>query len=237
MTKEFIETRINEQLAYVEQIRNSKLPYLRQKELVISATHQTLYFLTKLKEMKNQKSSLDKVKEFHELFEHPIGLCPNHEEPLKIRQLRIKLLFEELSELAEASDVKITFMDLCEGYANKAYSEMKGEPEKWFDGDNVDKVEELDAITDIQYVLDGKKLTSGLHTVTSEAFDLIHENNMEKAHMSELHCNQTITINKMIGANVVEKSEGVFLLYNSDWKLTKPHDHKKVDLSHLISNT
>src|SRR6478609_1553583 len=93
------------------------------------------------------------VKEFHQVFEHPINKLG--QEQLKIRQLRIKLLFEELKELAEASDCKETFRDLCEATVSD---------ENWLnatDGDNVDHLEELDALCDIQYVLAGKVLTGG----------------------------------------------------------------------------
>ena len=179
------------------------------------------------------KSTTEKVKEFHELFEHPIGTDPNCVEPLKIRQLRIKLLFEELQELAVASDVQGTFGELC----TKALNEEFDENETGYqDGDVVDKVEELDAITDIQYVLDGKKLTSGLHTITEEAFNLVHANNMKKAHTSLEHMLETIHTNKWSTFDYSKKEnpDGTVLLFNADGKLTKPHDHKKVDLTFLF---
>lgn len=236
ITKEFCEKRVQEQKDYIATLKN-KYSGIRYFEILESAANQLNYFKQKLEEMNTEKSTTDLVKEFHEMFEHPIGPNPSHEEPRKIRQLRVKLLFEELIELAEASDVKGTMFDLCSMYQTKiqpsiVFGFVEG-VEQIEDGDNVDKLEELDAITDIQYVLDGKKLTSGLHTVTDEAFKLVHGNNMTKAHRSQEHCMETKIKNNIHGT-IRQKGES-FLLYNDDEKLTKPWDHKKVGLSHLVN--
>ncbi len=175
------------------------------------------------------KTTVQKVQEFHETFEHPVGTLSG-KEPLNIRQLRIKLLFEEVAELAEAGDVIATMETICHKYISDIASD-NGQPN--IDGDNVNRIEELDALCDIQYVLDGKKLTSGLHEVFDEGFDLIHSNNMNKAHASEQHALDTAEINGMIGWSTKEK-DGKILLFNASGKLIKPHDHKKVTLNHLI---
>lgn len=176
------------------------------------------------------KTTTQQVSEFHKLFEHPIGNIEDLE-PLKIRQLRIKLLFEELQELAQAGDILKTFYTLCVNASDKLLGDC-------FDGDNVNKIEELDAITDLQYVLDGKKLTSGLYVVTEEAFNLVHENNMQKAHLSEQHCIDTITslssATEPSSSFSFEKKENYYIVRNSSEKTIKPLDHKKVDLSHLF---
>ena len=170
--------------------------------------------------------SIKNVLEFHETFEHPIGADSSHVEPLKTRQLRIKLLFEELAELAEAGDVRETFRNLC-------IIESEKNTTGWLDvqdGDNVDKVEELDALADIQYVLNGKILSSGLQHVFDKAFDQVHANNMNKAHRNADHANETIAKNNLVNAKILERN-GRTILHNSDGKLTKPHDHVKVALS------
>jgi predicted HAD superfamily Cof-like phosphohydrolase len=177
--------------------------------------------------------SIELVRQFHETFEHPVGVDSSHVEPLKIRQLRIKLLFEELAELAEASDCQLTMTELCSDYATPRL--LKSDTEV-VDGDNVNKVEELDALCDIQYVLDGKILTSGLHQVFWKAFETVHKNNMGKAHTSEAHCKETIRhLLSRKGGNasdytILKKSEGVYLLLDANGKLTKPHNHTKVKL-------
>jgi predicted HAD superfamily Cof-like phosphohydrolase len=43
-----------------------------------------------------------------------------------------------------------------------------------------DIVEVLDALTDLQYVLDGAYLSFGLHGVKTAAFDEVHRSNMSK---------------------------------------------------------
>ncbi|GJL84883.1 MAG: hypothetical protein DHS20C02_06580 [Micavibrio sp.] len=43
-----------------------------------------------------------------------------------------------------------------------------------------DIVEVLDALTDLQYVLDGAYLSFGLHDVKTAAFDEVHASNMSK---------------------------------------------------------
>lgn len=46
--------------------------------------------------------------------------------------------------------------------------------------ENGDMVEVLDALTDIQYVLDGAYLSFGLQAVKQAAFDEVHASNMSK---------------------------------------------------------
>lgn len=178
--------------------------------------------------------SIEQVKEFHELFSRPIGKI-GELEPLKTRQLRIKLLFEELAELATASDCNKSMVDLCDDYLVAlldegcatsdipAYNDLK-------DGDNVDQIEELDALCDIQYVLNGKILTSGLHEIFDKSFDTVHENNMSKAHTSAVHANETL-IQVVETCNVEEVQLGRFIVTNASGKVIKPWNHQKVKLT------
>jgi predicted HAD superfamily Cof-like phosphohydrolase len=205
--------------------------------------------------------SLQQVKEFHELFDHPVGNLSTPES-LKTRQLRIKLLFEELAELAEASDCKRTLAELADRYCIEL-AEKNGGIENTVaeqcevvkqilddrdikDGDNVNKTEELDALCDIQYVLNGKILTSGLHEIFDNAFDTVQANNMSKAHESEDHCTDTIcalegnTIDWREKYNIEKKTLGedtFYILTNKHGKVIKPHNHVKVklDINDLVS--
>ena len=189
---------------------------------------------------------LRKVAEFHKLFEHPINE-PGSVEDRKIRSLRIKLLFEELEELARASDMNETFYRLCMLHAREVIRTKEGhsnaelaEGDRWMeqhiasmgleDGDMVDKVEELDALCDIEYVLMGKVLTSGLHKVFDREFDVVHQNNLDKAHRSEEHAQETARRKGLQNYSITPK-DGVFLLLDKDLKLTKPYDHLKVKLN------
>lgn len=183
--------------------------------------------------------SLQQVAEFHSTFEHPIAEGPYTKESLKIRQLRIKLLFEELAELAEASDCKGTFKQLCDNFLYEltgcSHEGNVAAFDNCKDGDNVDKVEELDALCDIQYVLNGKILTSGLHKIFDKAFDTVHNNNMTKAHKDKEHARETVRKILFVDGNEdhapkITERNGMFIVTNRHGKVLKPHDHVKVKL-------
>jgi predicted HAD superfamily Cof-like phosphohydrolase len=169
------------------------------------------------------------VLEFHELFNQPIGNL-NVNEERKTRQLRIKLLFEELEELAEAGDLKATFGKLCADVTMKNVDSFFATGQQIEDGDNVDKIEELDALCDIQYVLAGKIITGGYQGVFDRNFETVHRNNMTKAHRSHEHAMETVEKNGLPKFEIIQKGNA-FLLNNEHGKLTKPHDHIKVKIS------
>lgn len=191
---------------------------------------------------------IDQVLDFHKTFNQPIG-DPDQQmlhEDLKTRQLRIKLLFEELAELAVATDTKRTLVDLSSRFIDKMLEQHGGiegmeEGNDYLDamldergvkdGDNVDRVEELDALCDIQYVLTGKVITSGHHGRFDSAFDTVHRNNMTKAHKSVEHAIETAKAKGLGFHEIVIKGPGKVLLNDENGKLTKPHDHKKVKLT------
>lgn len=193
--------------------------------------------------------SLKQVNQFHLTFNHPVGDDSGAVEDLKTRQLRIKLLFEELKELAEAGDVRRTLLEACvihvHDVAGKSVGEADDEDLKdtlngldeicnkhnLNDGDNVNKKEELDALCDLQYVLDGKIITAGLQFVFDRGFDQVHQNNMTKAHRSHEHALETVLKTGLEdGYKITQKPGGVILSSNAG-KIIKPWDHKKVELS------
>lgn len=174
-------------------------------------------------------AQINKVANFAKMFEHPVGKLGTVE-PRESRQLRIKLLLEEVAELAEASDCRATLRD----WADKIVSDEKTIGVE--DGDKVDIVEELDALSDIQYVLNGKYVSSGLFVVAERGFDLVHNNNMKKAHRSDVHAEETAVKNNLKNYRIVTKAEGVVILYNESGKLIKPHDHVKVSFKTLLDD-
>jgi predicted HAD superfamily Cof-like phosphohydrolase len=175
----------------------------------------------------NMNQTLKQVQEFHLTFEHPIGEDSGVVEDLKIRQLRIKLLFEELKELAEAGDVQGTLYDLCKSVAE--YQDENDNGIEPVDGNNVNKIEELDALCDLQYVLNGKIITAGLQFVFDRGFDQVHKNNMTKAHRSHEHALETALKAGLEGYKIIQKPGGV-ILASAAGKIIKPHDHVKVKL-------
>lgn len=183
--------------------------------------------------------SIEQVKEFHETFSHLVGDI-SKVEPLATRQLRIKLLFEELAELAEASDCTMTMAKLSCSYLEDLGAKLGPLPitEKLIttdkvitDGDNVNQIEELDALCDIQYVLNGKILTAGMHEIFDKNFDLVHQNNMSKAHDNYEEALKTKSSLGLTSYNILPKENGKFVLVNSAGKIIKPHNHEKVLLT------
>ncbi len=94
------------------------------------------------------KTSLEMVKEFHEIFGHPVKDTPNVEID-KENNLRTDLIQEELDELKDA---------------------LK----------NRDPIETLDALTDLQYVLDGAFLALGFYKFKNAAVAEVHRSNLSK---------------------------------------------------------
>ena len=94
---------------------------------------------------------LEQVKEFHEVFEHPISetIVDLNTVSDELKNLRINLIQEELNELKEALSKN-------------------------------DIVGVADALTDLQYVLDGAYLVFGLHKHAELLSDEVHSSNMSK---------------------------------------------------------
>jgi len=180
---------------------------------------------------------IEDVKEFHTLFDHPINDSKDDID-LNIRQLRIKLLFEELEELAYASDVKDTFYHLCEVSSGNIRSLSYSEDTE--DGNNVDKVEELDALCDIEYVLSGASLAIGHHANFDKAFQEVHDSNMSKL------CNNPQEVEDTIDMYVNERGmsrddiaskekKGKFIVYRlNDGKILKNKYYKAADLKQFV---
>ncbi len=107
--------------------------------------------------------SIDLVREFHERFRQPIAR-EFHDDARNL--LRLKLIAEELQELAEALgyECSVNLVDVFKRTPNL-------EP---------NRVAALDALTDIQYVLDGTYLELGLADVKDAALAEVHRSNLSK---------------------------------------------------------
>lgn len=171
---------------------------------------------------------IEQVKEFHEKFNHPINYVKD-EIPLDTRKLRLKLLFEELQELSQAMDVEETFSKLCEEGISKSK-----------DGDNVDKVEELDALADLQYVLSGAILALGHDTNFDNAFNDVHNSNMTKLCSNMKEVEETIEYyvsdRGMPREDIVYSQVGNEYIVNrkSDMKVLKNVNYKSVKLDKYV---
>jgi predicted HAD superfamily Cof-like phosphohydrolase len=102
------------------------------------------------------------VKQFHRVFKHPVKELPDLSDD-KTNKLRVNLIAEELKELAEALGLKLE-INMTEDPTVKK-----------------DHVKTLDALTDLQIVLDGGFIALGYYQMKSAAVSEVHRSNMSKA--------------------------------------------------------
>jgi predicted HAD superfamily Cof-like phosphohydrolase len=175
---------------------------------------------------------LELVKEFHEAFGQPV-LNKEGEISIDRRELRLSLLFEELTELADAYGLQETFNRLLASHLEYG----QGEIEVGKDTLILNKKEVLDATCDLQYILSGTILENGQQEVFDNAFQDIHDSNM-----SELCNNQheaLDTMNKYNSEGIQTYCKpcgldyiGVFRF--SDNKVLKSINYKPVDLNKYV---
>ena len=174
---------------------------------------------------------IESVSEFHKTFNQPIN-TQNDISPLKLRQLRLKLLFEELQELSEASDLKGTFYSLCCDVVNNGIDNQ----DNIKDGDTRDKKEELDALCDLQYVLSGAVLSLGYSDIFDYAFDEVQYSNMSKACKTLGEVDKTMSDYKDKGVEsyYISKGDVYIILRKEDDKILKSSFYKEADLHKFI---
>ncbi len=153
--------------------------------------------------------TLKDVAEFHRTFGVPVGNKPTVPSMGRIK-LRLTLILEELHELAEASGAEAEFMAILDQKV-KAYQPSIPRP---------DTVEVIDALCDLQVVLNGSIIEYGFQDVFDEAFEDVHQSNMSKACRTKGEGQQSIQRYEEEGVPVImEPVNGKFILYRS-------HDHK-----------
>lgn len=184
---------------------------------------------------------LEAVREFHEVFNHPVNNYKN-DIPLKLRQLRIKLIFEELEELAKASDCMETFDKLClasqlEYGDDKLLKEQDIQGEIFMVSSGVNKKEELDALGDLQVVLSGAVLALGYQDVFDEAFEEVQRSNMSKMCHTLEEVEATIKYYKEtrdVESYSIEKDGGWIVLRKDDDKILKNVNYSEANLHQFI---
>lgn len=111
------------------------------------------------------------VRKFHETFGHPVAGSPTVATK-ELRELRVKLIAEELVELCQASGVALEISVSADDpalFSAHAYGDDK----------DVDLIEVADALGDLDYVVQGANLVFGL---PAEA--IINE--IQRSNMSKL---------------------------------------------------
>ncbi len=169
--------------------------------------------------------TLESVAEFHKTFGAPV--LAQSEIPSNDRvKLRLALILEELSELAEASGAAEMFNEMMREKVNsfKQVEEVK------------DKVEALDALCDLQVVLNGTTLEYGLQSNFDAAFDEVHSSNMSKACVNETEAEKSVEKYRGVGVEVhPEKVNGKYIIYRSaDKKILKGVNYFSPNLEKYI---
>jgi predicted HAD superfamily Cof-like phosphohydrolase len=176
---------------------------------------------------------LELVSEFQNAFEQPIL---NKEDVISVerRKLRLTLLFEELTELAEAYGCVSSFKDLVFDYINKDYLYN---PLNDKDTNILNKKEVLDATCDLQYILCGTILENGQQNEFDPAFIDVHESNMSKLCKGMKEAALTIQDYQSKGINVTYKKiskDLIAIIRESDNKILKNINYKPVNLNKYI---
>lgn len=120
----------------------------------------------------------DMVAEFHKAFDHPVHTQPNADalnDPA-LRILRVRLIADELVELAAALNVAL-HINFDPAAKNDDLEDCVGVAALMSAGDS-DQVEAADALADLDYVVNGAALVFGFHlpSLTME----VHRSNMSK---------------------------------------------------------
>lgn len=187
---------------------------------------------------------LELVKEFQESFQQPT-LTKNQDISIERRKLRLSLLFEELTELADAYGLKGTLFIITNKYGTDLLKGNKGPYEDTnfeniFNTNILNKVEVLDATGDLAYILAGTILENGQQKVFDSAFEDIHNSNMSKLCTIDNPKEVEETVFKYLSEGVttqarqLNKSNYVGIFRISDNKILKNINYKPVDLTKYI---
>jgi len=113
--------------------------------------------------------SVELVREFHKTFSHPTADRPTMPEP-PVRELRLRLILEELLELGTAFGYKLVPVMTPEGTSLEWVVDLALS--------DANLVEAADALTDLDYVVQGGMLNCGLPAPQLVAE--VHRSNMSK---------------------------------------------------------
>ena len=177
---------------------------------------------------------LKNVEEFHKTFNAPVSKSQGF--PSKERELlRLSLILEELCELAESGGelIALEFSNMLNKASNKIQQriideQISTEP-------NI--VGALDALGDIDYVLNGTVLEFGLQEVFDIACKEIHRSNMTKACSTIDEAERTIDYRKTEHneACYYLENNGKYIVYRKgDHKIMKSIDYESANLKQFI---
>ena len=142
-------------------------------------------FVPPLPKLSHYIPTIDLVRQFHTTFKHPVAKQLTAGDAA-LRRLRVKLIAEELAELAQALGVPLELEVKPVGLGTYGPEVMNGMKKSVFVAPaalcyseaNVDMVETADALADLDYVVQGANLVFGIPAglVMYE----VHTSNMSK---------------------------------------------------------
>jgi predicted HAD superfamily Cof-like phosphohydrolase len=175
-----------------------------------------------------------KVDEFMFLFKQTINNEPTFPER-EIIELRLSLILEELTELAEAcgSETLSKFGTSLFKKSEVIRNDVEQQREKL----KPKMVEVLDAFADLQYVLSGAIITFGLQNKIDEAFEEVHESNLSKLCINAQEAEETQVQYQKKGVEVdIEATKGYFIIKRKeDNKVLKSINYKPANLLPILT--
>lgn len=124
---------------------------------------------------------LESIIEFQKAGGHTVAYSTdNHIPSIEDRKLRLKLIFEELSELADAYGMNQTFNKICYHHIDSQVDNFGNLCNDVIDTEEFNKVEALDALCDLSVVVNGGYCISGFTDIAQEAYDETMRSNMSK---------------------------------------------------------
>ena len=125
---------------------------------------------------------LESIIEFQKAGGHTVAYSTdNHVPSIADRKLRLKLIFEELSELADAYGMNNEFCKICDNHLETVtIGDDFGNPDFPKDTLEFNKAEALDALSDLSVVVNGGYCISGFTDIAQEAYDETMRSNMSK---------------------------------------------------------
>ena len=190
-----------------------------------------------LKELHKRSSYIGQVTEFMNVFKQESNnsaTIPNS----KIIELRLSLLLEEITELAESCGV-----DIAEKFRTQLINKSCELDKKIQSGkiENTNLINIFDAFIDTQYVLSGAIIAFGMQHQFDEGFEEVHKSNMTKACSSYQEAMDTKNHYNLKGVecfvDVTDFNLGIWrVLRTGDHKLLKSINYQPANLSFLKLN-
>lgn len=207
----------------------------------LSITTDELSIITsKVKFLQEYNSYLGKTKQFMTSFNQIVN-----EKPVKpnkdLIKLRLSLILEELTELAEAcgNNILADFQRMLFTKSEEVHKLSENGREKIV----YNEVEIFDAFIDLQYVLSGTIHTFGMGKQFDEGFEEVHNSNMSKLCIIEEEANETIE-SYLLQTPSIEtykkqmKEQGYWIiLRKKDNKVLKSIYYKPAQLKEIIEKS